>query len=89
MLLQPATERLEVSGIFCCYHLLMNRRNLLTASASAASVNNPQFATTPNAGPYMEYVWRAPPQKKSWFTPGLGLEFDPDFLKKAAVVKPA
>jgi L-alanine-DL-glutamate epimerase-like enolase superfamily enzyme len=69
----------------------------------AASVNILQFAaTTPNAGPYMEYVSRAAAKKESWYTPnfeikngvipvptghGLGVEFDPDFLKKATVVK--
>lgn len=69
----------------------------------AASVNILQFAaTTPNIGPYMEYVWRAPHQKESWYSPnfdikngvipvppgpGLGLEIDPEFLKKATVVK--
>jgi L-alanine-DL-glutamate epimerase-like enolase superfamily enzyme len=69
----------------------------------AASVNILQFAaTTPNIGPYMEYVWRAPQKKESWYTPnfeikngvipvpagpGLGLEFDLEFLKKASVVK--
>lgn len=72
---------------------------------SAASVNILQFAAaTPNIGPYMEYVWRAPQKKEPWFTPnfeirngviplptgpGLGLEFDPDFLKKATIVKQA
>src|SRR5689334_13033287 len=65
----------------------------------AASVNILQFAaSTPNVGPYMEYVSRGPAKKESWYTPnfeikngvipvptgpGLGLEFDPDFLKKA------
>ena len=69
----------------------------------AASVNILQFAAaTPNIGPYMEYVSRGPAKKESWYTPnfeikngvipvpagpGLGLEFDPDFIKKAAVVK--
>jgi L-alanine-DL-glutamate epimerase-like enolase superfamily enzyme len=69
----------------------------------AASVNILQFAaSTPNIGPYMEYVSRGPAKKESWYTPnfeikngvipvptgpGLGLEFDPDFLKKATVVK--
>ena len=69
----------------------------------AASVNILQFAAaTPNIAPYMEYVWRAEPKKESWYTPnfairngvipvptgpGMGLEFDPEFLKKAAVVK--
>jgi L-alanine-DL-glutamate epimerase-like enolase superfamily enzyme len=68
----------------------------------AASVNILQFAaTTPNIGPYMEYVWRAPQKKESWYTPnfeirngvipvptgpGLGLEFDPDYLKKATLI---
>jgi L-alanine-DL-glutamate epimerase-like enolase superfamily enzyme len=50
----------------------------------------------------MEYVSRGPAKKESWYTPnfeirngvipvpagpGLGLEFDPEFLKKATVVK--
>jgi L-alanine-DL-glutamate epimerase-like enolase superfamily enzyme len=68
----------------------------------AASVNILQFAaTTPNIGPYMEYVSRGPARKESWYAPnfeikngvipvptgpGMGLEFDPDFLKKATVV---
>src|SRR5271154_2263881 len=68
----------------------------------AASVNILQFAaTTPNIGPYMEYVSRAPAKKESWYTPnfeirngvipvpagpGMGLEFDPDFLKSATLV---
>jgi len=70
---------------------------------SAASVNILQFAAAiPNIGPYMEYVWRTPEKKESWYSPnfeikngvipvpagpGMGLEFDPDFLKKAALVK--
>jgi len=34
------------------------------------SVNILQFAaTTPNIGPYMEYVWRAPARKESWYSP--------------------
>jgi len=69
----------------------------------AASVNILQFASsTPNIGPYMEYVWRAPAKKESWYTPnfeirngvipvpegpGMGLQFDPDYLKKATLVK--
>ncbi len=68
----------------------------------AASVNILQFAaTTPNVGPWMEYVSRGPAKKESWYTPnfeirngvipvptgaGMGLEFDPDFLKSAEVV---
>jgi len=69
----------------------------------AASVNILHFAaSTPNIGPYMEYVSRGPAKKESWYTPnfeirngviplpagpGLGLEFDPEFIRKAAVVK--
>ena len=69
----------------------------------AASVNILNFAaTTPNIGPFMEYVWRAPQKPESWYSPnfeirngviplppgpGLGLEFDPEFVRKAAVVK--
>jgi L-alanine-DL-glutamate epimerase-like enolase superfamily enzyme len=68
----------------------------------AASVNILHFAaSTPNAGPYMEYVSRAPRPKESWYTPdfdvvngvipvpagpGFGVAFDPEFLKKAAVI---
>jgi L-alanine-DL-glutamate epimerase-like enolase superfamily enzyme len=69
----------------------------------AATVNILQFAaTTPNIGPWMEYVSRKAPKKESWYSPnfdikdgvipvppgpGMGLEFDPDFLKNATVVK--
>jgi L-alanine-DL-glutamate epimerase-like enolase superfamily enzyme len=69
----------------------------------AASVNILQFAaTTPNVGPWMEYVSRAAARKETWYTPnfeikngvipvptghGMGVEFDPDFVKKATVVK--
>jgi L-alanine-DL-glutamate epimerase-like enolase superfamily enzyme len=68
----------------------------------AASVNILQFAaTTPNIGPWMEYVSRGPAKKESWYTPnfeirngvipvptgpGMGLQFDPEFLKTAKVV---
>jgi len=68
----------------------------------AASVNILHFAaSTPNIGPYMEYVHRSEAKPESWYKPnfairngvipvptgpGLGLEFDPDFLKKAVVV---
>jgi len=69
----------------------------------AASVNILQFAaTTPNIGPFMEYVWRAPAKKESWYSPnfdirngviqvptgpGMGLEFDPEYLKKATNIR--
>src|SRR3984957_13742671 len=68
----------------------------------AASVNILQFAaTTPNIGPWMEYVSRGPAKKEAWYPPnfeikngvipvptgaGMGLEFDPEFLKSAKVV---
>jgi L-alanine-DL-glutamate epimerase-like enolase superfamily enzyme len=68
----------------------------------AASVNILQFAAaTPNIGSWMEYVSRGPATKESWYSPnfeikngvipvpsgpGMGLEFDPDFLKSAKVV---
>lgn len=68
----------------------------------ATSVNIVQFASsTKNTGPYMEYPWRAPQQAVSWYTPnfkvvngavrvpetpGMGIEFDPDYLKQAVVV---
>jgi L-alanine-DL-glutamate epimerase-like enolase superfamily enzyme len=68
----------------------------------AASVNILQFAaTTPNIGPFMEYVSRKQPKKESWYSPnfdikdgvipvptgpGMGLEFDPDFVKSATVI---
>ena len=69
----------------------------------AASVNILQFAaSTPNIGPFMEYVWRAPHKKESWYSPnfeirngviplptgqGMGLEFDAEFIKRATVIK--
>jgi L-alanine-DL-glutamate epimerase-like enolase superfamily enzyme len=68
----------------------------------AATVNILQFAaTTPNIGPFMEYVSRKQPKKESWYSPnfdikdgvipvptgpGMGLEFDPDFVKRATVI---
>jgi len=82
------------AGLWICPH---------NTQTGAASVNILQFAsTTPNIGPFMEYVWRAPAKKESWYSPnfeikngsiqvptgpGMGLEFDPDFLKKATPVK--
>jgi len=68
----------------------------------AASVNILQFAAaTPNIGPWMEYVSRGPSKKESWYAPnfeikngvipvpsgpGMGVQFDPDFLKTAKLV---
>ena len=68
----------------------------------ATSVNIVQFSScTKNTGPFMEYPWRAPQKKPTWFqpdfkiadgklkaptTPGMGLEIDPDFLKQATVI---
>ena len=68
----------------------------------AATVNILQFAAaTPNIGPFMEYVSRKQPKKESWYAPnfdirngvipvptgpGMGLEFDPDFVKTATVI---
>ena len=68
----------------------------------AATVNIVQFAaTTPNIGPFMEYVSRKEPKKESWYFPnfdikngmlqvppgfGMGLEFDPDFVRSASVI---
>jgi len=70
--------------------------------AGATSVNILQFAScTKNLGPYMEYTWRQPQRAPSWYTPdfkiengkikipktpGMGVEIDPDYLKKATVV---
>lgn len=67
-----------------------------------ASVNILHFAAcTPNATPLMEYPWRAPRKPASWYkpdfkitggkirvpkTPGLGVEFDADFIAKAKTV---
>lgn len=81
-------------GMWICPH---------DTQTGAATVNILQFAaTTPNIGPWMEYVSRKAPKKESWYSPnfdirngvipvptgpGMGLEFDPDFLKKATVVK--
>jgi L-alanine-DL-glutamate epimerase-like enolase superfamily enzyme len=68
----------------------------------ATSVNILQFASCArNAGPFMEYPWRAPQKKPSWYTPdfrivkgriqvpttpGMGLEIDPAYLQAATVV---
>jgi len=69
----------------------------------AASVNILHFAaSTPNVGPYMEYVHRSEAKTESWYKPnftikngaipvptgpGLGLEIDPDYLKKATLLR--
>ncbi len=82
------------AGMWICPH---------DTQTGAASVNILQFAaTTPNIGPWMEYVSRKAPKKESWYSPnfdiqngvipvptgpGMGLEFDPDFLKNATPVK--
>jgi L-alanine-DL-glutamate epimerase-like enolase superfamily enzyme len=84
------------AGMWICPH---------NTQTGAASVNILQFAaSTPNIGPWMEYVWRAPQKKQAWFSPnfeirdgviplppgpGMGLEFDPDFLKKATPITKA
>jgi len=81
------------AGMWICPH---------NTQTGAASVNILQFAaTTPNIGPWMEYVSRGPTKKESWYAPnfeirngvipvpsgpGMGLEFDPEFLKLAKVV---
>ncbi len=62
-----------------------------------------QFASAiPNTGPYMEYPWRGDEKPASWFSPhlevrngtikvpaghGMGVQFDPDYLKKARKVE--
>ena len=82
------------AGMWICPH---------DTQTGAAAVNILQFAaTTPNIGPWMEYVSRKAPKKESWYAPnfdikdgvipvptgpGMGLEFDPDFLKNARQVK--
>jgi L-alanine-DL-glutamate epimerase-like enolase superfamily enzyme len=86
---------------------MARKRNLWicphNTQTGAASVNILHFAaSTPNIGPWMEYVSRGPAKKESWYAPnfeirngviplpsgpGLGLEFDPEFLKKATIVK--
>lgn len=69
----------------------------------AAAVNILQFASAiPNIGPYMEYPFRGKVENESWFSPhfvirngmidvptgpGLGIEIDPDFIKKAEIVR--
>ncbi len=59
-------------------------------------------AAIPNTGPYMEWPHRGAPKAASWYTPnfkivngkvalpegpGLGVEFDPEYLKTAEVLK--
>jgi L-alanine-DL-glutamate epimerase-like enolase superfamily enzyme len=89
----------RVARMACQANLWICPHNTQTG---AASVNILQFAAiTPNVGPWMEYVHRAAAKKESWYTPnfeirngviqvptghGMGVEFDPDFLKKATVV---
>jgi L-alanine-DL-glutamate epimerase-like enolase superfamily enzyme len=81
------------AGMWICPH---------DTQTGAATVNILQFAaTTSNIGPWMEYVSRKPPKPISWCAPnfdikdgvipvptgpGMGLEFDADFLKNATPV---
>lgn len=69
----------------------------------AAGANILTFASAiPNIGPYMEFPWRKPERPVSWYSPnfvirngvvrappgpGLGVEFDPDYIAKAEIVK--
>lgn len=69
----------------------------------ASGFNILQFASAiPNIGPYMEYPWRGDEKPASWYTPrlqirngvikvptgaGLGVEFDPDYIKQAQRVE--
>lgn len=69
----------------------------------AAAVNILQFASAiPNPGAYMEYPHRGRSRVESWYRPnpviengavkvptgpGLGLEIDPEYLKKAEIIK--
>jgi L-alanine-DL-glutamate epimerase-like enolase superfamily enzyme len=69
----------------------------------ATSVNILQFASAvPNIGTHMEYPHRGIAKKASWYTPhfvikngfidvpttpGLGIEFDPSYMKNAEVVR--
>ncbi len=69
----------------------------------AAGANILAFASAiPNIGPYMEFPWRKPERPVSWYSPnfvirngvvgvpagpGLGVEFDPDYIAKAEIVK--
>lgn len=73
--------------------------NTQTGAAGAKIL---QFAScTPNAGEFMEYPWRSPFKKESWYSPnleikdgklpvpsgpGLGIEFDPAWLAAAEPV---
>ncbi|MGH9633054.1 MAG: mandelate racemase/muconate lactonizing enzyme family protein [Bryobacteraceae bacterium] len=66
------------------------------------AVNILQFASAiPNIGDHMEYPWREPAKPASWYSPnfeikdgvlkipkgpGLGIEFDPDYISKAMAV---
>lgn len=68
-----------------------------------AAANILQFASAiPNIGPYMEFPWRAPHKPASWYAPdfqvkngmvevpagpGLGVSYDPDYLKKLVKVE--
>jgi L-alanine-DL-glutamate epimerase-like enolase superfamily enzyme len=68
-----------------------------------AAVNILNFAAvTPNVGPYMEFPWRRPFEPTSWASPqfqvqggvvkvpegpGLGVDYDPDYLAKAKVLE--
>lgn len=91
---------LRVARIAAKYNVKIVPHNTQTG---ATSVNILQFASAvPNIGPHMEYPQRGTARTPAWYTPhfviknglidvptspGLGVEFDPDYMKKAEVVR--
>jgi len=69
----------------------------------AGACNILQFASAiPNIGPYIEFPWRRPQKQPGWYSPvpviqngvikvptgpGMGIEIDPDYLKRAKKVE--
>lgn len=80
--------------------ILITPHNTQTDAAGAKIL---QFAAAvPNIGPFMEFPHRGIPKPASWYTPnfvikdgklqvpkgpGLGVEYDPDYLKTATVIQ--
>jgi L-alanine-DL-glutamate epimerase-like enolase superfamily enzyme len=74
-----------------------------STQTDAGAANMLHFASAiPNIGPYMEFPWRNPPKPAPWYTPnfdvkngevavpqgpGLGIRYDPAYLKKLVKVE--
>lgn len=96
------TIYVDANGSYTAAKAGMTVVNLNTETGPVAA-KIPHFASAiPNMGPYMEYAWAGDLKPESWYSPhckvtngmlkvpegpGFGIEYDPDYLKKAVIVE--